>query len=570
MKRAQLVPLALTLSAMAAIHPAAAAGPTPGYNAGSAIKEAAPPKAPSEKEVPAPELPVPVEQPLALPDGKTLFVRQFRLEGANLPDQEELSTLLTPYNGRELTLAEIYEAAGRITTACRNRGYLLARAYVPQQDASDGTVTIKVMIGQYGNLYINNASPVADFLMEGVFADDIAPGAPVRQEELERAMLLASDLPGARMPKVTIAPGATPGTSDFVVDAQPAKRLEGYVLSDNYGSRYTGRKRLSAGTVVNSPFSLGDRLSLSGVTSPGAGLQSGAASYSFPLSYSGLRAELTGSRVTYRLGDAYRDLEAEGHADTIEGALSYPVIRTSAETLRAQLGVGFRRLQDKVWGETLSMRKAAVSRFGLNNETTGTLFGLDATTTAGATYTLGRLSFYDSDEREANESSAHTVGDYSKAELGLGGTVNFDAAWSLSTTFSAQKAIGKNLDSSEQMNISGPNAVIAYPTGIMGDNAYVFSASLKYNVPSPTELYEHNVSLFFDQAHSYLEDPEYTETAHAQTIADIGVGYSARLAYSDERHLLLNLRLAQGVGPKPNGTEATQRTKVLGQIGLTF
>ena len=570
MKLSPLVPIALVLSTGLPLAALAAGPAAPNYDIGGALKEAKPPPPPVETPQAPLNLQQPEEPPLELEDGETLFVRSFRLDGVEFADEAQVQALVASFTGHDLGLAEILTAANRITSFYRDRGYLVAKAYVPQQDARSGVLTIRIVVGRHGRLTVDNRSPLAASVAEGFLENAGSSGEPIRQDKLERAMLLVSDLPGITTPNVTIAPGALPGTSDLHVEVPGTRRVEGYALGDNYGSRYTGRKRLNMGATLNAPLGIGDKLSVSGVTSPAAGLQGGRVSYAFPIGWDGLRLEMNAGRVTYKLGDSYSDTEALGYADFADGTFSYPILRSDPETLQVSLNLGGRRLQDKVWGETTSHRKVSAARLGLLNQTSGTLFGLTLRTQASGIFTVGRLSFYDAQQRADNEAGVHTAGEFTKAEFELGGSLGLTEELSLSTSLKTQKAIGKNLDSSEQMTISGYGAVIGQAPGIMGDNGYLYNAELKYALPGLVEGHKHSVGLFTDVGRVYLEDAEYTTNPHSYRAADLGLSYSAQFAYADERYLIANLKLAHNLGPRPDGAEIVNRTKLLAQIGLTF
>ena len=181
------------------------------------------------------------------------MVKDFKIEGALKGDQAKLSTLLAPYKDKELTMAEITEAANKITVFYRDKGYLVAKAYVPKQDATEGTLVIKVIIGKYGKFSIKDKSYVRQSFLQGVFDRTKKTSPDVTRESLERSMLLVRDMPGAKLPTVAIAPGTAPGTSDFDVTVDPTQRLNGYTMVDNQGSRYTGQNRAYAGLDTNSP-----------------------------------------------------------------------------------------------------------------------------------------------------------------------------------------------------------------------------------------------------------------------------------------------------------------------------
>ncbi len=562
---------AVALSAVAmAASPALAAGATPGYNAGTALHEAEKPKAPVDKPAPVPVLPQEEETPFVLPDGGTVLVRDFHLEGTEPTDEAEVRALLEPYRNRDLSLSEVYEAAAKVTNHYRGKGFMMAKAYVPRQDAGAGVLSIRVVIGRYGKTSHDNSSAIHDFLVEGTFDAIVEEGQPISKDGLERAMLLVSDMPGAQMPTVATAAGATPGTSDFMIKTDPTSRLTGYVLGDNFGSRYTGRDRLSAGVDLNAPLGLADKLSLSGMTSKAAGLQNGRAAYAFPLSYSGLRLELAASRTTYKLGDIYHDLEATGIANVWEGTLSYPLIRTSAESLWISVNAASKRLQDKQFDVTTASKRAETGTLAARNTTSGALFGFNLGTDVSSSLTFGNLRFPDSGQAQGNRAGVDTIGDYSKFNLSLGATLSFTDELSLAGSLKAQKALmGKNLDGSEQMSISGPAGVKSHVEGVMGDNGYLFNMEAKYTLPGIAD-FNHAVGLFTDMGRSYIQDRGYTSERNGTRLTDVGLGYYGNFQYDTNRYLVGKLLLTHAVGQQVDVGEKNARTKLLGQLGVTF
>ena len=83
--------------------------------------------------------------------GGTIFVSDFKLEDSAFVSEEAVSAVLAPYRGRDLTMAELEEAVGKVTELYRQSGFPVARAYLPRQAIEGGVVTIRVLIGVYGS-----------------------------------------------------------------------------------------------------------------------------------------------------------------------------------------------------------------------------------------------------------------------------------------------------------------------------------------------------------------------------------------------------------------------------------
>ena len=108
---------------------------------GSAIEQAAPPTREAQAKPPEDMIVVEAEpETLEIPDGETLLVKVFRIENSKEEDWYGLQEILAPMRFKDMTMADITEAANRVTSYHREKGYMTAKAYVPPQDASDGHI----------------------------------------------------------------------------------------------------------------------------------------------------------------------------------------------------------------------------------------------------------------------------------------------------------------------------------------------------------------------------------------------------------------------------------------------
>src|SRR6266545_7154014 len=165
-------------------------------------------------------------------------VSLFRVTGATVFPPEKLHDLLAEGEGRALTLAQIEGLAARITAFYRERGYILARAYVPAQEMRDGVVEIAVLEGRVGKVDITGLRHYsADYLRR--YVEPRAPSRVFEAGDFERGLLLLNDLPGLSV-KSTLKPGARTGTTDIVLDADKDRLLTGALDANNYGSPETG------------------------------------------------------------------------------------------------------------------------------------------------------------------------------------------------------------------------------------------------------------------------------------------------------------------------------------------
>ena len=559
-------------AAMTAAGSSAAFAQVLPYNIGDAVRESDQSRraAPQPRMGTGPVLPTLVDPPFTLKDKEKLLVRSFRLEGPSLIDEAQVRAVLAAYEGRKLTIAEIYEAADKVTTLYRNAGYLVAKAYVPAQNARIGVLRLKIVPGRYGAVTLKNNSLVRDSVMKEIMDQALAGSPYIHKDPIERAMLLMSDLPGAGMPRIAIGSGRVPETSDFVFGVGEGRRVDGYILGDNYGSPFTGRNRLSGGFNLNSPLGFGDRLSAYGIVSEDQNLVNGRMAYSAPVGYSGLRAEVSAFRTTYALGGIYEALDATGTADGVTGALTYALKRQRDESIYLSGNYTYKSLNDNILGLSLARRTIGVGTIAATRETSGTFFGFPLITSATLSFSAGNVNFSDPDQRAFNIEGVNTVGDFSKLNLLLSSTVGLSDTLSLSTSFRAQKSLSGNLNSSEQIGLTGVWGVRSFDEGLAGDSGYVLTPELKYALPG-FGSYSHSVGLFTDIGEVWIANPSYLTTQKPQTqLSDVGLGYYATYEYSPGRVLLLKAQIAQTFGSNNGAQSYDKRTKGLLQVGFTF
>lgn len=520
---------------------------------------------PPPKQTPTP-ITIMEEQPMTLPEGGTLTVHGFRLKDEELIDEAEIQEVLASYAGKALTMAQINEAADKVTQLYRSRGYPVARAYVPRQDATNGVLTIQILVGRYGAMTIDNQSLVQrGGAVHDIFAR-LEKGGAITRAQLERAMLLVDDLPGAKVPTVTIAPGEEHGASDFNVIVPPDKRFAGYVLGDNYGSRYTGRYRLNAGLDINAPLGLGDKISIGGLVSEDADLLNGSLNYSLPLAGNGLRAYAGIYHTAYELAKEYQDLDATGNDTGVTLGLGYPIIRSQNRNLTVDASATAKRLKDEIGiVDETTKKKAYVGTLSTHYESWGALWNRALYSSARLGLTYGHLSFDDAEQAAMNRLGADTEGNFAHINLSLFSRYSLTSKLSTLLTFNAQKSLGgKNLDGSEQMSVSGASGVRAYREGASGDNAFFVNAEIRYQLPD-LAAFSHSLGVFAGTGRSYYENGDYV-IDNGIRVSDVGLSYIATYKST----LYMKMLLAHAVGAQPDQIYHGNRTQFLAQVGAFF
>ncbi|RYX97676.1 MAG: ShlB/FhaC/HecB family hemolysin secretion/activation protein [Comamonadaceae bacterium] len=521
--------------AMAAVPQALAqAAPPPPPDAGRVLRDVqAQPLATVPGTVPT--LLLPADADVIADAGLRFKVSAMRIEGNTLIPSAELLAAVGALAGREYSLAELRKAAARITALYRERGYLVARAYLPAQEISDGVVLVQVLEGRLGESTVANQSIVGTPVIEAVIRAQGLAGQPLRAGDLDRELLLVADLPGAGAVSGNLKPGLEVGGSDLFVAVEPGKRSQGQITADNHGNRYTGQKRLGGALDINSPFAMGDRLSLRGTVTDEA-LLYGQASYDVPVNGDGLRAGAVLSTSHYDLGAEFARLEASGVANTAGLYATYPLVRGVGANVWIRAALNHRQLKDEVRAVALAVDKSA-DAFSLDLygdlQDHADKYGGGAYNTWRLSLVAGKLDIETPLARQVDEAGPRTGGGYRKFEFAASRLQAITAQTSAYAAVAGQWA-GKNLDSSEKFAIGGIYGVRAYPQGEgVGDSGWLANLELRQELPGQLQG-----SVFYDYGHVTYNQSAYAAGQNNRDLKGYGVALGARQGAFDARATL--------------------------------
>src|SRR5262249_47391350 len=97
-------------------------------------------------------------------------VKHIRITGNTLIPESRLHALVAATAGKTVTLADLQVLATHITDLYHDKGYPLARAYIPAQSVKDGEITLAVIEARYGKVTLNNQSKTSDRPLQATLA----------------------------------------------------------------------------------------------------------------------------------------------------------------------------------------------------------------------------------------------------------------------------------------------------------------------------------------------------------------------------------------------------------------
>ncbi len=491
-------------------------------SAGSELLHIPPAPAP-EKAPPKIELEQGGTPAIPASKGQKITVKSLKLTGAKEYPEADLIAASGFKPGSELTLAELYAIAAKISDYYHRNGYFAARAYLPAQDIKDGAVTIAVVVGQYGKVTLRNQTNLSDDLANG-YLEGLNPGDPIASAPLENRLLLLSDLPGVNV-KSTLVPGASVGASDLIVDVTPGQRVTGSIDADNAGNRYTGSKRVGGTVKLNNPTGSGDVAMLRGLTSFD-GMNYGRASYQ--RQFDKVTAGVAYSYLQYSLIEDFDGQRSKGTASIGSVYASYPLIRSRTDNLYAQLAYDEKAFQDKVDATSTTTDKAAhvgmASLYGDHRDN----FGGGGLTGYSLTWTIGGIDIQTPAAKATDAATAHSDGVYNKLKASVMRLQSVTETISFYGSINGQAA-SKNLDVSEKMELGGLYGVRAYPEGeAFGDEGYILNLEVRKLLPKFFDQQPGQLQLigFFDNGTVIENRNSWITSSNQRTLSGAGVGVS--------------------------------------------
>jgi len=533
-------------------------------DAGQVLRETAPtPSLAPSADVPPPATgvqpvePAPGAAPTSAQAEPAIAIKSVRITGSTVFTETQLLALVPELAGSSQTLSQLQQVAGRISRHYRAAGFLVARAYLPQQKLEDGALTIAVLEGQLAGVKVSNSSRLMSEKVEAFLAQ-IPRDTPPQSDSVNRAVLLLGDVPGVGAVNARLAAGEQVGQTVLNVDAGAAPLAQGRLEADNFGGLYTGRYRLGGSLNLNSALGWGERFSARLLASDG-NLVSGRLAAQLPLGSNGLSARAALGRTTYELGDVFKELDAGGRSDTAELSLRYPLLRSTTANLSVQLGVETRDLRDQVRSTgTQTDKQADVSSLTLWGDWRDGLLG-GGITQASLGYSGGKLKIDSADAAEIDAVAAKTAGSYNKWNWSLARQQAVAKGVSVSASLRGQTA-SKNLDSSEKFSLGGLGGVRAYASGeASGDEGWLASLELRYAITNWL-----SASVFHDAGQTTVNVRPYL--ASPNTLKRSGTGFGLQ-----GNHGAIDWSLTLAWRGSEEGTaEADKNLRVWAQAGWRF
>lgn len=429
----------------------------------------------------------------------TSFVlKRVRLNRSDVLSGSELIAIVQPYLDTRVTLADLEEITRQIDDAYRARNVYTARAILPEQDVTDGTVVIRLIEGKLGNVLIEGNDYIADDDVRRWIAQDgneTLTGIDGLEGDIQRF----NRINDARL-QAELRAGEEFGLTDIVIRVDEPEQNHIQVYTDNYGYESTGEYEIGGIYRRRGLFTGSDRALVFAQASEGS--QAFSLSYNSAIGASGWRlgGSLSLNETEVTAGD-FEAVSVEGDSRTLTLDSSWLAVSEPRFWLSALGSLSRSESGTTVIG-------ADISDYEIDRLNTGLEFTwLGAGWQWTARQLLGRVQTTNKLVDDADQSFWLLTGDstlfYQSAFPDWYGLVQMDYQYTNETS----------LPGAVSYSLGGATSVRGYEPGVVSGD-YGFGASIEAHYvgwrPYGTSL---DSFAFFDIGRVYSRNPGQTPQA---------------------------------------------------------
>jgi len=506
-------------------------------------------------------------------------VDRVKLTGNRQISEGELLAVIQPSLGRVMDMQALQQLSLQVTRVYRQRGYLLAEAYFPEQDIIDNTLHMVVLEGYLGklNLKTQNAdqSNQLDLPFLAKIANrDLNQGDAIKESNLVRNITLLNSLPSIRAAS-DLSPGDALGFSDVNIELQALPFISGYAGANTYGNRFTGRETVFAGLFLNNLVGRGDRVGAHLRRSNGEGQRSAQVAYSLPIHATGTLLNVSTGYSDYRLDGEFSSLGATGRSWYVGAYVDQPVLRARQGNITARMGFAYKMVSDDVSAFSLKNQRAInaleVGLFGDWRDVQWNGFNQ-----IGLNLKFGEVDFKNAIAQNLDDTGAKTDGHFVKYNLFASREQPLNASYNL-TLNAEYQGVNQNLDSSEKLAIGGINRWREFgELPVSADRGLLFGAEFRRVMTPLTNLasflheksmlknIEYSPYVFVDKSRGLVNHIALSNNNQVNSL-HYGAGLDVKLAKS----WLLDFTVSHQRS-KIEGIQAESETRAWGQISTNF
>ena len=406
-----------------------------------------------------------------------IFVGEISIVGAEAMPAEAFNAIIEPYVGRALDEEDMRKLTQEIAESARENGYIFASARIPKQRVNDGRLQVELNEGRIDEVRIIGSDNRALYgTLNGL------TGRYAMKSEVERALVLANDIPGIRVQKSRFL------TEDGVniLEVRVTEKGDQFALSaDNYGSDHFGPLRARFAYTTNALLFGSDTASIAVRSNPVDPKEFAylSVNYEVGIGHNGTRIGVSASLGQTQPGTTFSGLDnIEGDSRFLSAQVSHPVLRGEDHSVWINADAAYLTIeQDSL--DTL-LRSDTQVTFSLGVSANNRLFGGRLRTGTTVTRGAGILGTTRAGDPLASRFDGDGVFTKGSFYLNWSGTVFGNVGLYVG---GYGQIADHALLASQEISVGGAYSARGFDFGeVSGDTGFVGMAELNYTFKNPT------------------------------------------------------------------------------------
>jgi hemolysin activation/secretion protein len=459
---------------------------------------------------------------------------RFKIAGVESIPFELVAAEFAPLTNREVTVAELLQAANKVTQIYQAKGYPLSFAFVPAQTFQDNIVEINVVEGYVSTVKIEGNPGASEERLRNI-AEQLKEDRPLSRDTFDRITTILSLQP-------VKPPENTDGASEMTLDVSRKPITTAFAVDTA-----TSSLRGIFSVTENGLTPLGEQVTVSAIAPRGPSREEYVGvNYIQPIRYQGMLLQVTlsdykGEPENQSLPAQQLQSRYQTKTQRVSASLSYPLILKPTRSLTLSGGIYAVKNSSRY-----SLNVAAPApTIEFSSDIRALSLELSSNEVSDRSSMQWSLGVYQGlDSLGARQINGNIDLDFLRVKGSFTRTNTFDGGYGIAVSGMGQYS-SNILPLSEQVSFGAKLYGLAYPVGeIAGDKGW--GVSLEFNRAFPYDgNYVKRIQpyLMADAAKVYVNAGRLS---HSE-ISSVGAG----VRFSDLRHYSLDLSIAQPVGEIP-------------------
>ena len=295
---------------------------------------------------------------------KGVYVERIEVSPSQILTEDEIKSIIEEYTQENLTIAQLQEIINKINTLYLQKGYVTARAFLPEQDIENETIKIQLVEGKVGYINIeNNKWTKTSFIRKRI---KLQEGQLFNIQTLEENIVNLNRYNEGINVNGTLEPGKEKlGTTDITLKTEEKLPFRITALMDNTGRNTIGQYR--GGLMLQDDSLLGFRDKLTLGAFANKNMVTPFVDYNIPVNKNDDRVGFSFSSSNSRINNGpYKIFNIKSRSQNYSIYYTHPFIRKPWTELSSTLSLNYKRSVTSFDGADIYKNDVASAQAGLN------------------------------------------------------------------------------------------------------------------------------------------------------------------------------------------------------------